>query len=127
MSTSSCSVVVRFSDLDPYGHVNHSVYLTYFELGRAEYLKERGQSLLDLSAEGIQLVVVELQISYKASVDSASDLRVDSKIVQQAASYVVWQQELYDGERLCATAEVKVAALGETGRPIRLPSFLITE
>ena len=31
------SLVVRFRDLDALGHVNNSVYLTYFEEGRIEF------------------------------------------------------------------------------------------
>ena len=30
------TIAVRFSELDPYGHVNHAVYLTYFEQARCE-------------------------------------------------------------------------------------------
>ena len=31
-------IKVRFCELDPYGHVNHSIYVQYFEAGRVEAL-----------------------------------------------------------------------------------------
>ncbi len=34
----STELKVRFSELDPYGHVNHAVYLNYLEIGRIEAL-----------------------------------------------------------------------------------------
>ena len=45
-------VKVRFYELDPYGHLNHSVYVQLFETGRIELLDEAGLGLHDLEAEG---------------------------------------------------------------------------
>jgi acyl-ACP thioesterase len=42
------SVKVRFYELDPYDHVNHTNYFAYFETARIEYLSELGWGL-DLS------------------------------------------------------------------------------
>jgi len=38
----SCDIDVRFRDLDPMGHVNNAVYLTYFEMARSSYFKALG-------------------------------------------------------------------------------------
>ncbi len=35
-------VKVRFYELDPYGHLNHSSYIQLFETGRIEMLEEAG-------------------------------------------------------------------------------------
>jgi YbgC/YbaW family acyl-CoA thioester hydrolase len=49
---------VRFHELDPCGHVNHAVYLSYLEAARIDHLASRGVELLALAAEtGTQLVV----------------------------------------------------------------------
>ena len=32
-------IQVRYADIDSYGHVNNAVYLSYFELGRINFLK----------------------------------------------------------------------------------------
>ena len=50
-------VKVRFYELDPYGHLNHSVYVQLFEIGRIELLDEAGLGLHDLEAEGFRFVV----------------------------------------------------------------------
>ena len=36
----AAKIHVRFSDLDLLGHVNNSVYLSYFEIARVHYFKE---------------------------------------------------------------------------------------
>lgn len=35
-------IEVRYADLDPQRHVNHTKYLTYMEIARAQYLKHIG-------------------------------------------------------------------------------------
>ena len=35
-------ITVRYSDLDPQGHVNNAVYLTYVEIARLGYYEATG-------------------------------------------------------------------------------------
>ena len=52
---------VRFYELDPYDHVNHTNYFSYFETARIEYLTDQGWGLDVLKERGWQFVVVELK------------------------------------------------------------------
>lgn len=117
------TVKVRFSDLDPYGHVNHSTYLTYFELGRAEYLNERGLSLSELLAEGVQLVVVDASVKFKAPITSG-EVEVSSKISETRHASMVWSQTLMFEGKVAATAEIKIASVGLDGKPMAIPEKL---
>lgn len=38
------TILTRFRDLDPMGHVNSTVYFTYFEVGRIAYFEQSGVS-----------------------------------------------------------------------------------
>jgi acyl-CoA thioester hydrolase len=49
------NIQVRFSDLDIMGHVNNSVYLTYFELARVEYFQQLLGEKWDWNAYGMLL------------------------------------------------------------------------
>src|SRR5690606_12139078 len=53
------SLKVRFYELDPYDHVNHTNYFSYFETARIEYLADMGWGLDVMKDQGWQLVVVE--------------------------------------------------------------------
>ena len=55
---------VHFRDLDPYAHVNHSVYVTWFEIGRTTLLKEIGLPYRELEATGFRLPVLEVSARY---------------------------------------------------------------
>ena len=46
---------VRFYELDPYGHLNHSAFIQFFETGRVELLDEVGLDLGGLRGPGIPL------------------------------------------------------------------------
>lgn len=52
---------VRFSDLDVLGHVNNSIYLSYFEIGRVHYFAELLGRDWDWQRNGVLLVRNEVE------------------------------------------------------------------
>jgi acyl-CoA thioester hydrolase len=52
---------IRFADLDILGHVNNSVYLTYFELARLHYFRELVGDHWDWKKDGMVLVKNEIE------------------------------------------------------------------
>jgi acyl-CoA thioester hydrolase len=56
---------VRFRDLDPMGHVNNAVFLTYIESARAAYFWNLG---IARSLEDLTLVVARVEIDFRAPV-----------------------------------------------------------
>ena len=57
---SPAKIQVRFADLDVMGHVNNSVYLSYFEMTRVHYFKELVGEHWDWRKEGVLLVRNEI-------------------------------------------------------------------
>jgi len=53
-------IQVRFSDLDLMGHVNNSVYLSYFEMARVDYFAKILGLGWDWNSQGIILVRNEI-------------------------------------------------------------------
>jgi acyl-CoA thioester hydrolase len=52
---------VRFGDLDPQGHVNQAVFLTYFESGRVAMFRNPD---LSIGVPGITYVMVRMEVDY---------------------------------------------------------------
>jgi len=52
---------VRFSDLDVLGHVNNSIYLSYFEIGRVHYFAQLLGKDWDWQKNGVLLVKNEVE------------------------------------------------------------------
>lgn len=115
---------VRFHELDAYGHVNHGVYLNYFEQARVELLDDIGFGLKVLEDRGVQLVVVEVTIRYLAPAELGDRLVIETELVQLRRATGIWEQRLLRGGEMLATARVRSAATNREGRPIRPPEDL---
>src|SRR3954469_18444147 len=53
--------IIRFGDLDPQGHVNNTIFATFFETGRVAFLREPGNAL---SPPGTTSVLARLDINF---------------------------------------------------------------
>ena len=60
MSIKPAEIQVRFADLDVLGHVNNSIYLSYFEMTRVHYFKELLGDSWDWKKNGVLLVRNEI-------------------------------------------------------------------
>ena len=53
--------LIRFGDLDPQGHVNQAVFLTYFETGRVAMFRDKD---LGIGVPGLTFVMVRMEVDY---------------------------------------------------------------
>ncbi|MEX2551029.1 MAG: thioesterase family protein [Nitriliruptoraceae bacterium] len=122
----STSLAVRFHELDPYGHVNHAVYLTYLEVARVERLERRGISLLGLAERtGVQLVVAEVTARYLAPAVAGDRLEVTCLLAERRRASARFHQEIRRNGDLLLEAAVRTATLDRHGRPCAMPGELV--
>ncbi len=118
-------VDVRFNELDPYGHVNHTVYLTYLEVARVELLAAHGVELTALAARtGAQLVVVRLEVDYLGAAVAGDRLTVTCQVVERRRATARFRQTVRRGDRELVRARVRAAVLDTDGRPCAIPDEL---
>jgi YbgC/YbaW family acyl-CoA thioester hydrolase len=117
---------VRFAELDPYNHVNHAVYVTYFEAGRTEALESVGLGLHVMAELGWQVVVADLAVTFRSSAKAGDTLVVITEIAELGAVVGVWHQQIRmleadgtDGALVCE-ARVRAGSVGPDGRPKRI-------
>ncbi len=115
------SLKVRFYELDPYDHVNHTNYFSYFETARIEYLTDMGWGLDYLKAQGWQLVVVELQARFLAAARYGEELTIHTWIQDAGRVRSTWRQTMLRGEEEVARLTVEAAFTDLQGRPRRIP------
>lgn len=72
-------IVVRYGDLDPQGHVNSAVYLTYLESARLGYYEKVGIWQRD-SGMTTGMVVAHIEINYLAPIYLGQSLRVGLRL-----------------------------------------------
>lgn len=119
------SVKVRFYELDPYDHVNHTNYLAYFETARIEYLAERGFGLHTLKERGLQLVVVEITAKFEAAASYGQELTIHTWIGQAGRVKSKWNQLMLRGDDVIARLEATAAFTDLEGRPRRIPDEFV--
>ena len=117
---------VRYAEIDAQGHVNNAVYLSYFEVGRVEWLRAAGLSYRELEERGYGIVVVEVLAYYRraAFFDDELTLRTELADLSRASmrfEYVVSR----DGELLVTGHTRHACADLATGKPIRVPEELL--
>ncbi len=97
-------VAVRYGDLDPQGHVNNAVYLTYLEHARVGYLQALG--LWDgHSFSDIGIIIAEIRITYKAPILLGEPLRVGLRVPRLGNKSFVMQYRV-ENKRTGAPAAV---------------------
>lgn len=117
---------VRFYELDPYNHPNHSAYIQYFETGRIELLESIGFGLPHLRELGCHLVVTEIRTRFLRPAGPRDELVVETELGEMRRATSTWRQRLLRGDDLIATQQVSFAATDTGGRPRRFPAGLVS-
>ena len=96
-------IEIRWRDMDGFGHVNNSTYLTYLE-------EARDQFLTDLLGEAVHRIVIR-----RIEIDFVSGLTQDDDHVDVEVQLTgVGTSSLTLAERIVSTADGRVAATANT-------------
>ena len=117
-------VKVRFYELDPYGHLNHSAYIQFFETGRVELLEQIGLDLESFAARGYRFVVTRINTSFDRPVHAGDTVTVETEVVELRRASSVWRQRLVRDGLVVARQELRAAITDNDGKPVRAPEDL---
>tara|TARA_B100001142_G_scaffold153432_1_gene153921 strand:+ start:2279 stop:2695 length:417 start_codon:yes stop_codon:yes gene_type:complete len=118
-------VKVRFYELDPYGHLNHSAYIQLFETGRIEMLEEAGIALHELEKNDFRFVVSQIETAFLKPVEAGSFLTIETEILEMRRASSLWWQQILDETEVVATQRVRTAITNRDGKPIRAPQQIL--
>ena len=122
--THRTDLTVRFNEIDPYGHVNHSVYVTYLEVGRTEALSDCGVPLEVMAERGYQMVVTQLEVKFRRAATLGDTLVVETEMSELRRASGTWTQRILRGDDVLVTADVTAGITDSTGKPARPPDWL---
>jgi len=128
LNTHYIQVRVRYQETDRMGIVYHANYLSYFELGRVEWLRNKGLDYARLEDSGVLLPVVNVSISYKAPARYDQLLSVETELVKIGGASLVFQNKIYDeNKRLLVEGNVTLVATDSSSfKPIKIPASLLS-
>ena len=116
---------VRFGELDPDGHVNHAVYVAWFEAGRGEALEAIGMSLQHMAAQGWQVVVTDLHVRFRVAAVAGDEVTIETWLTDVGGATSRWAQRAMRGDTVLCEAELRAGSTDVHGKPIRTPRAVI--
>lgn len=106
MSSHQIQVRVRYSETDQMGVVYHGNYIPYFEIGRVEWLRNKGVSYKSLEESGIALPIVSMTVNYKKPARYDDLLTVKTTFKQYSSVKIEFDCEIWSAENeLLTTAQ----------------------
>ena len=118
---------VRYSETDQMQVVYHGNYAQYFEMGRVEWLRNKGISYKWMEENGIMLPVVSLTMNYKKPARYDELLTLKTVLKNKTSVKIEFDYELYNegGELLTIANSILVFVDMKTGRPISPPQYIL--
>jgi len=117
---------VRYSETDQMRVVYHGNYAQYFEVGRVEWLRNKGVSYKWMEENGIMLPVVSLTMNYKKPARYDELLTLKTILKNQTTVKIEFDYELYNesGELLTTGNSILVFVDMKTGKPVVPPTYV---
>jgi acyl-CoA thioester hydrolase len=117
---SPAKIQVRFADLDVMGHVNNSVYLSYFEMTRVHYFKELVGSNWNWRKEGVLLVRNEIDYLKPILLNDEPEIHMFLEKIGEKSISLLYEIKV-NGEIHTKGKSVLVCFNAEEGKTIPVP------
>ncbi|HEY7816625.1 MAG TPA: thioesterase family protein [Vicinamibacteria bacterium] len=124
MTQTTCQIRVRYAETDSMGVVYYGNYLTWFEVGRTDLLRQLGHSYREIEeTEGIRLPVIEARCRYHkpARYDDLVDILTRASRPSRLQLQFDYELSRAEDGTLLASGSTLHVAVGRNGKPRRLP------
>lgn len=127
MNEHQIQVRVRYSETDQMSVVYHGNYVPYFEMGRVEWLRNKGISYKSLEENGIALPIVSMTINYKKPARYDDLLTVTTKFKGHSSVKVEFDCEIRnENDELLTTAHFLLVFVDiKLGKAIVPPQYIL--
>lgn len=121
----TCVVEARSYELDSFGHLNHAVFLNWFEYARFRALADGGMPSHAITAGGYGVHVVRVEVDYRREVLLGDRITIQTSVEEIRNSSMTLLQVAHGEdapEQVHAVARVVVVWVGPDRRPTRIPA-----
>ena len=108
--------IVRFGDLDPQGHVNQAVFLTYFESGRVAMFRNPD---LSIGVPGATFVMVRMEVNYLKELHWPGNIEVGTGVAEFGRSSFSVEQAIFRDGICCASGRATLVCMDTATRKSR--------
>jgi len=107
---------VRYAETDAMGFLHHANYFVYFEMGRTELFRAQGGSYREMEENGLFLVVVKVECSFKLPARYDDELILTTRIARVSPAKLEHEYEIRRRDELLTTARTTLACINREGR-----------
>lgn len=115
-------VRVRYQETDQMGVVYHANYLTWFEIGRTEFIRSAGYPYAQFESRGILLPVVNLNMQFKAPARYDDEVLIRTNVKKFSGVRITFGYTILHkhSQQLLVTGETEHVWVNDQFRPINL-------
>jgi acyl-CoA thioester hydrolase len=127
MNGHKVQVRVRYGETDQMGVVYHGSYVPYFEIGRVEWLRNKGVSYKKLEESGVALPIVSMHLNYKKPARYDDLLTITTTLKKYSGVKIEFDCEISNEiDELLTTAHfILVFVDTKNGKPIVPPQYIL--
>jgi acyl-CoA thioester hydrolase len=102
-------VQLRFNDVDGLGHVNNSVYFSFYDLGKTEYFKTINGGVLPTE---VDIVVAHAEVDFIAPVFLSDEIAVQTMVSEIGNKSFELMQRIIDTKHNIVKCRCKTVMVG---------------
>lgn len=119
------TIRVRYAETDLMGVVYHANYPIFFEMGRSEFMREKGFTYRDFEASGYRLVVTALEAKYHNSATYDDVITVRTRVSELQSRGLTFQYAIYKENTLLVEGKTKHLCINSNKKPVMIPPELL--
>jgi acyl-CoA thioester hydrolase len=104
---------IRFGDLDPQGHVNQAMFLTYFESGRVAMFRTPD---LGIGVPGLTFVLVRMEVDYMKELHWPGSIDIGTGVAEFGRSSFKVVQAIFRDGAVAAMGKATLVCMDKTTR-----------
>lgn len=122
MNKYTWSSEVRAHEIDAQGIVNNAHYLCYFDQARTLHIRELGIDWVELSKQGLNLVLANANIRFLKPLRPFQSFEVSSSIEREGKVKLIFNQTISnsEGTLVCTGINTIVCVDNTSGRPVAI-------
>ena len=114
-------VRVRYADTDRMGIVYYGTYPQYFEIGRSEFMREKGFTYRQFEEMGYHLVVTGIDIKYYNAATYDDLLTVRTSIAEVKSRGLTFHYQIYKDGAIIVKGHTKHVCVDGGRKTVRIP------
>lgn len=112
---------VAYADTDQMGMVYYGNYMTFYERGRTELLREIGLEYKVIEEKGFYFPVIYAECNYHAPASYDDVITIETRLTEITAATLTCSYTIKRDDKVLVTGKTKHPLVNKSMRPVRFP------